>query len=161
MTVLIVGMPEEKWTSATPKAGKKCRIMLAATITAALIYFMVQSSGALALGTACWDERLSRAGRNSSCVGKFSCSKYNKLLDSLMYIRFLSLDLLCLAQKVVNMVTMTSMTMVTQWRTVSYGYSWYLWWICKVLWYYHRTGWPENTKYFLKEQITIYYYVYT
>ncbi|XP_031722719.1 pro-epidermal growth factor [Anarrhichthys ocellatus] len=42
--------------------------MLAATITAALIYFMVQSSGALALGTACWDERLSRAGRNSSCV---------------------------------------------------------------------------------------------
>ncbi|KAI3351475.1 hypothetical protein L3Q82_020324 [Scortum barcoo] len=42
--------------------------MLAATFTAALIYFMVQSSGALALGTACWDERLSRAGRNSSCV---------------------------------------------------------------------------------------------
>ncbi|KAM9356664.1 pro-epidermal growth factor [Symphorus nematophorus] len=42
--------------------------MLAATITAALIYFMVQSSGVLALGTACWDERLSRAGRNSSCV---------------------------------------------------------------------------------------------
>nr|XP_033488398.1 pro-epidermal growth factor isoform X2 [Epinephelus lanceolatus] len=42
--------------------------MLAATITAALIYFMVQSSGALALGTACWDERLSRAGRNNSCV---------------------------------------------------------------------------------------------
>lgn len=45
--------------------------MLTATITAALIYFIVQSSGALALGTACWDERLSRAGRNSSCVGKF------------------------------------------------------------------------------------------
>lgn len=45
--------------------------MLAATITAALIYFMVQSSGALALGTACWDERLSRAGRNNSCVGEF------------------------------------------------------------------------------------------
>ncbi|XP_034739439.1 pro-epidermal growth factor [Etheostoma cragini] len=42
--------------------------MLAATITAALIYIMVQSSGALALGTACWDERLSRAGRNNSCV---------------------------------------------------------------------------------------------
>ncbi|XP_068447771.1 pro-epidermal growth factor [Clinocottus analis] len=42
--------------------------MLAATITAALIYCTVQSSGALALGTACWDERLSRAGRNGSCV---------------------------------------------------------------------------------------------
>ncbi|CAJ1059042.1 pro-epidermal growth factor [Xyrichtys novacula] len=42
--------------------------MLAATVTAALIYFVVQSSGALALGAACWDERLSRAGRNSSCV---------------------------------------------------------------------------------------------
>ncbi|XP_070769594.1 pro-epidermal growth factor [Enoplosus armatus] len=42
--------------------------MLAATITATLIYFMVQSSGTLALGTACWDERLSRVGRNSSCV---------------------------------------------------------------------------------------------
>ncbi|XP_059202954.1 pro-epidermal growth factor [Centropristis striata] len=42
--------------------------MLAATITAALIYFMVQSSGALALGTACWDERLSRVGKNNSCV---------------------------------------------------------------------------------------------
>ncbi|KAM8909337.1 pro-epidermal growth factor isoform 2-T2 [Spinachia spinachia] len=42
--------------------------MLAATITAALIYFTVQRSGALVLGTACWDERLSRAGRNSSCV---------------------------------------------------------------------------------------------
>uniref|UniRef100_A0A8D3C9F9 Epidermal growth factor n=1 Tax=Scophthalmus maximus TaxID=52904 RepID=A0A8D3C9F9_SCOMX len=42
--------------------------MSAATITAALIFFMVQRSGALALGTACWDERLSRAGRNSSCV---------------------------------------------------------------------------------------------
>ncbi|XP_036934162.1 pro-epidermal growth factor [Acanthopagrus latus] len=42
--------------------------MLAATITAALIYFMVQSSGALALSTACWDERLSRVGRNITCV---------------------------------------------------------------------------------------------
>ncbi|XP_065815123.1 pro-epidermal growth factor [Labrus bergylta] len=42
--------------------------MLAAAITTALIYFVVQSSGALALGTACWDERLLRAGRNSSCV---------------------------------------------------------------------------------------------
>ncbi|KAM9849644.1 pro-epidermal growth factor [Aulostomus maculatus] len=42
--------------------------MLAATITAALIYFMVQNSGVLALSTACWDERLSRAGKNSSCV---------------------------------------------------------------------------------------------
>ncbi|XP_074529760.1 pro-epidermal growth factor [Halichoeres trimaculatus] len=42
--------------------------MLAATITAALICFVVQSSGALALGAACWDERLSRTGRNSSCV---------------------------------------------------------------------------------------------
>nr|XP_019936270.1 PREDICTED: pro-epidermal growth factor [Paralichthys olivaceus] len=49
-------------------AGARRRIMLAATITAALIFFMVQRSGALALGTACWDERLSRAGRNSSCV---------------------------------------------------------------------------------------------
>lgn len=68
--VLIVGMPEKKWTSAAPVAGTECRIMLAATITAALIYFMVQSSGALALGTACWDERLSRAGRNNSCVGE-------------------------------------------------------------------------------------------
>lgn len=46
--------------------------MLAATITAALIYFMVQSSGALALSTACWDERLSRVGRNITCVGTFS-----------------------------------------------------------------------------------------
>lgn len=45
--------------------------MLTATITAALIYFMVQSSGALALSRACWDEHLSRAGKNSSCVGKF------------------------------------------------------------------------------------------
>nr|XP_057914097.1 pro-epidermal growth factor [Doryrhamphus excisus] len=42
--------------------------MLAARITAALIYLTVQSSGVLALGTACWDERLTRAGRNSSCV---------------------------------------------------------------------------------------------
>ncbi|XP_023253754.1 pro-epidermal growth factor [Seriola lalandi dorsalis] len=42
--------------------------MLAATITAVLIYFMVQNSGALALRTGCWDERLSRAGRNSSCA---------------------------------------------------------------------------------------------
>ncbi|XP_067454429.1 pro-epidermal growth factor [Thunnus thynnus] len=42
--------------------------MLVATITAALIYFTVQNSGALALSTACWDERLSRAGRNNSCV---------------------------------------------------------------------------------------------
>ncbi|XP_068182287.1 pro-epidermal growth factor [Antennarius striatus] len=42
--------------------------MLAATITAAVIYCMVQSSPVLALGTACWDERLSRAGRNGSCV---------------------------------------------------------------------------------------------
>ncbi|XP_029020457.1 pro-epidermal growth factor isoform X2 [Betta splendens] len=42
--------------------------MLAATITAALIYFMVQSSGAMALGTTCWDERLSRVGKNNSCM---------------------------------------------------------------------------------------------
>ncbi|XP_040031124.2 pro-epidermal growth factor isoform X1 [Gasterosteus aculeatus] len=42
--------------------------MLAVTITAALIYLAVQRSGAAALGTACWGERLSRAGRNSSCV---------------------------------------------------------------------------------------------
>ncbi|XP_068596758.1 pro-epidermal growth factor [Brachionichthys hirsutus] len=42
--------------------------MLAVTITAAVIYCLVQSSPALALGTACWDERLSRAGRNGSCV---------------------------------------------------------------------------------------------
>ncbi|KAK5896718.1 hypothetical protein CesoFtcFv8_009848 [Champsocephalus esox] len=42
--------------------------MLAATITAALIYFLVQRSGALALGTACWDERLSPSGKNNSCV---------------------------------------------------------------------------------------------
>ncbi|XP_069557874.1 pro-epidermal growth factor [Brachyistius frenatus] len=42
--------------------------MLAATITTGLIYFMVQSAGALALSAACWDERLSRAARNSSCM---------------------------------------------------------------------------------------------
>uniref|UniRef100_A0AAQ6I939 EGF-like domain-containing protein n=1 Tax=Anabas testudineus TaxID=64144 RepID=A0AAQ6I939_ANATE len=42
--------------------------MLPATIKAALIYFMVQSSGVLALGTVCWDERLLQAGRNSSCA---------------------------------------------------------------------------------------------
>ncbi|TNN70814.1 Pro-epidermal growth factor [Liparis tanakae] len=42
--------------------------MLAVTIAAALIYVTVQSSGALALGAACWDERLPRAGRNGSCV---------------------------------------------------------------------------------------------
>uniref|UniRef100_A0AAQ5X4I0 EGF-like domain-containing protein n=1 Tax=Amphiprion ocellaris TaxID=80972 RepID=A0AAQ5X4I0_AMPOC len=42
--------------------------MLAATITTALIYFVVHSAGASALGTACWDERLSRSGRNSSCL---------------------------------------------------------------------------------------------
>ncbi|XP_047441304.1 pro-epidermal growth factor [Mugil cephalus] len=42
--------------------------MLAATYTTALIFFIVQSVGALALGTTCWDERLSRAGRNSSCL---------------------------------------------------------------------------------------------
>lgn len=46
-------------------------IMLAATLTAALIYLTVQNSGTLALGTACWDERLTRAGRNGSCVGEF------------------------------------------------------------------------------------------
>ncbi|XP_019739427.1 pro-epidermal growth factor isoform X1 [Hippocampus comes] len=42
--------------------------MLAATLTAALIYLTVQNSGTLALGTACWDEKLTRAGRNGSCV---------------------------------------------------------------------------------------------
>ncbi|XP_054648859.1 pro-epidermal growth factor [Dunckerocampus dactyliophorus] len=42
--------------------------MLATTITTALIYLTLQNSGVLALGTACWDERLTRAGRNSSCV---------------------------------------------------------------------------------------------
>ncbi|XP_037117656.1 pro-epidermal growth factor isoform X1 [Syngnathus acus] len=42
--------------------------MLAATFTAALIYLTVQNSGALALGTACWNERLTRAGRHGSCV---------------------------------------------------------------------------------------------
>ncbi|XP_072252437.1 pro-epidermal growth factor [Leuresthes tenuis] len=42
--------------------------MLAATITTALIYFMVQSTGTVALGTTCWDERMSGAGRNSSCM---------------------------------------------------------------------------------------------
>ncbi|XP_061690115.1 pro-epidermal growth factor [Syngnathoides biaculeatus] len=42
--------------------------MLAATLTAALIYLTVQNSDALALDRACWDERLTRAGRNGSCV---------------------------------------------------------------------------------------------
>ncbi|XP_061747755.1 pro-epidermal growth factor [Nerophis ophidion] len=42
--------------------------MLAAAVTAALIYLTVQDAGVLALGTACWDERLTPAGRNGSCV---------------------------------------------------------------------------------------------
>lgn len=70
MPVQWVGMPEEKWASAAPTEGTERRIMLAATVTAALIYFTVHNSGLLALGTACWDERLSRAGRNGSCVGE-------------------------------------------------------------------------------------------
>lgn len=45
--------------------------MLAARITAALIFVMVQGSGAMAPGAACWDERLSHEGKNSSCVGEF------------------------------------------------------------------------------------------
>lgn len=54
--------------------------MLAATITAVLLYLSVQSSGALALSAACWDERLSRAGRNGSCVGKCGGHLQNGLL---------------------------------------------------------------------------------
>ncbi|XP_054886331.1 pro-epidermal growth factor-like [Poeciliopsis prolifica] len=42
--------------------------MLAAMIKTALVFFLVQSTGNLALGAACWDERLSGAGRNSSCT---------------------------------------------------------------------------------------------
>ncbi|KAF3694159.1 Pro-epidermal growth factor [Channa argus] len=42
--------------------------MLAVMITAVLMYFMLQNSEALPFRTACWDEQLSRTGRNSSCV---------------------------------------------------------------------------------------------
>ncbi|KAM3866980.1 pro-epidermal growth factor [Diretmus argenteus] len=42
--------------------------MLVARTTAALVYFMVQSFGALALDRACLDEHLSAVGRNGSCV---------------------------------------------------------------------------------------------
>lgn len=45
--------------------------MLVVKITASLIYLMVQSIGALAFGTTCWDDRLSGLGGNSSCVGEF------------------------------------------------------------------------------------------
>lgn len=42
--------------------------------TAVLIYFMVQSTGALAFTTACWDEQLMQEERNGSCIRKFlSC----------------------------------------------------------------------------------------
>ncbi|PWA18721.1 hypothetical protein CCH79_00005533 [Gambusia affinis] len=42
--------------------------MLAAMIKTALVFFLVQSTGNLVLGAACWDERLSGTGRNSSCT---------------------------------------------------------------------------------------------
>ncbi|KAM4732701.1 pro-epidermal growth factor [Anableps anableps] len=42
--------------------------MLAAMIKTALVCFLVQSTGNLALSAACWDERLSGAGGNSSCT---------------------------------------------------------------------------------------------
>ncbi|XP_014862048.1 PREDICTED: pro-epidermal growth factor isoform X1 [Poecilia mexicana] len=42
--------------------------MLAAMIKTALVFFLVQSTGNLALGAACWDGRLSGSGRNSSCT---------------------------------------------------------------------------------------------
>ncbi|XP_076005374.1 pro-epidermal growth factor [Genypterus blacodes] len=41
--------------------------MLVAKITASLVYFMVQSIGALAFGTACWDDLLTGLGGNNSC----------------------------------------------------------------------------------------------
>ncbi|XP_056152686.1 pro-epidermal growth factor [Lampris incognitus] len=42
--------------------------MLAAIVSVVLMCFMVRSGGAPAPGTACWDQRLSAAGRNGSCV---------------------------------------------------------------------------------------------
>ncbi|MEQ2209181.1 hypothetical protein XENOCAPTIV_026181 [Xenoophorus captivus] len=42
--------------------------MLAAMIKTALVCFLVQSTGSLALGAACWDERLTGAGRNNTCT---------------------------------------------------------------------------------------------
>ncbi|XP_005467322.3 pro-epidermal growth factor [Oreochromis niloticus] len=39
-----------------------------AMITVILIYFMMQTAGALLLGTTCWDEHLLQAGSNSSCT---------------------------------------------------------------------------------------------
>ncbi|XP_057705328.1 pro-epidermal growth factor [Corythoichthys intestinalis] len=42
--------------------------MLAVTLTAALVYLTAQNSGAMTLGTACWDERRTRVGRNGSCA---------------------------------------------------------------------------------------------
>lgn len=52
------------------KKKRDYRSMLAATTTV-LICFVVQSSGALALTTACWDERQPEAEGNSSCICKF------------------------------------------------------------------------------------------
>ncbi|KAM6923420.1 pro-epidermal growth factor [Xenentodon cancila] len=43
--------------------------MLAAMITAALLYFMLQNSGALESGPSCWDRRLPGSRRNTSCMG--------------------------------------------------------------------------------------------
>lgn len=59
--------------------------MLAVMITAALIYFTVQNSGVLALGTACWDERLTRAGRNSSCAGEFVHMSFKPYLNNSLW----------------------------------------------------------------------------
>lgn len=43
-------------------------------ITVILIYFMMQTAGALLLGTTCWDEHLLQAGSNSSCTGEYEIS---------------------------------------------------------------------------------------
>lgn len=50
--------------------GSDYRSMLAAATTV-FICFVVQSSGALAVTTACWDERQPEAEGNSSCICEF------------------------------------------------------------------------------------------
>lgn len=69
VAVLIVAMPEN-FKKKTCELGSDYRSMLAATTTV-FICFVVQSSGALALTTACWDERQPEAEGNSSCICKF------------------------------------------------------------------------------------------
>lgn len=69
MAVLIVAMPEN-FLKKKCKSGSDYRSMLAATTTV-FICFVLQSSGAWAVTTACWDERQPEAEGNSSCICKF------------------------------------------------------------------------------------------